>query len=232
MENKKEPKNSILEKKRKKLSEEAKVGVVVALSATVFFGGVLTINAIKKNRDVNDRPFLSVPLPGSNGSEKPVDEVYDPLKELLELPVEENIEMSRAFYDPNDDESTRMTAIVRIGGDESKTLRNYGVDYSATTSFDITSSFSGKVIEKSFIQDYGNVLVIEHESGVIGRYTSLGDVLVNKGQDIKQGDIIATAGESPYTSELEGKCLHFELKDVENKYINPTKSIGLKLIDL
>lgn len=229
MDKKREPKNG----KKIKITEEAKVGLVVTLSAALFFGGILAINSLQRNNDVNERITISVPVSTSTStSEGPVVEVYDPMKELLVLPVDASIEQARTFYDPSDDEATRMTAIVHIGGDNSRTLRSYGVDYQSESKFNVEAAFSGTVIDKSFTQDYGNVITIKHESGVVSYYASLGEIFVNKNQEVRQGDIIGCSGTSPYTAALKDNSVHFEIKNKNNEYVNPTKSIDKLVKDL
>lgn len=74
------------------------------------------------------------------------------------------------------------------------------------------------------------MIVIKHESGIETVYASLGDTIVNEGQKVEQGEVIAKSGESLYTSGL-GSCIHFEVikGDV---YLNPTKSYTLDVTKL
>ena len=60
-----------------------------------------------------------------------------------------------------------------------------------------------------------------HESGIKIIYASLDNMKVNKGEEVKQGDVIATSGKSLYLKDY-ASALHYEiLKDDKN--INPEK---------
>ena len=88
--------------------------------------------------------------------------------------------------------------------------------------FDIVAACSGKVVAKSNDSIYGNMLLIEHASGIQTLYCSLGEMKVNKGEEVSQGDVIATSGEATYTSGL-GSSLHFEIIKNKDQRLNPEK---------
>ena len=94
----------------------------------------------------------------------------------------------------------------------------------------LISATSGVVTEKITDSTYGNMLVIKHETGLEVIYASLGTMLVSEGDEISQGDKIATSGESLYTSGL-GSCLHFELVK-DDTYLNPEKSYTFQITKL
>ncbi len=215
--------------KQVKLKEEAKVGLVVSLSAALFFGGVITIASLQKGprTGVSVNPSTSEPIGdvSTPTSDDPVIVVPDPMKEVVERPFSADLSIARTFYDSTDDAETRMTALVNLPGEEGTYSKSFGVDFKAATQFEVEASFSGVVIRKANDSIYGNVIHIKHDSGVVGVYASLGAMLVNEGQTVKQDDIIATSGESIYTSGF-GQSLHFELKDADNLHVNPNKAFG------
>ena len=149
------------------------------------------------------------------------------MKEVVNKPVISDIEVTRPFYDSKDSMETRENAIVEIDGMYRK---NDGIDYKNGEKFDVYSSFSGKVIKISNDATYGNVVFVEHETGIIATYSSLGSTSVVENQEIKLGDKIGSSGESLYTSGL-GESLHFTLLKDE-KSINPSKSFGQLVKDL
>ena len=67
-----------------------------------------------------------------------------------------------------------------------------------------------------------NPMTRTYENGTKFIYSSLNDVKVNKGQNVKQGDVIALSGTSNYTENI-GKSLHFEIIKEDTK-LNPEKT--------
>ncbi|MGM1023160.1 MAG: M23 family metallopeptidase [Bacillota bacterium] len=63
----------------------------------------------------------------------------------------------------------------------------------------------------------GNWIRIKHEDGYMTRYCHLQSILVKSGQDVSQGDTIATVGA---TGRVTGPHLHFEIK-FNGTTINP-----------
>lgn len=219
-----------MEKQNKKVPEwrkEAKVGLIVTLAAVIFFGGTFALaNANRKHNPStsitdSNTPSTSTDDPSNNSGV--VNPIHDPLTEILQKPFSANTTIAHYYYDMTDDLKTREMAVVPVPGQVDTYQKSVGVDYVYTESFSILASCSGTVIEKANDSIYGNMLLIEHASGVRTLYCSLGEVNVNKGATVKQGDIIATSGESTYTSGL-GQSLHFEVINTEEQHVNPEKS--------
>ena len=128
-----------------------------------------------------------------------------------------------SVYDMNDDVETRASSIVLVPGKTNTYMKSVGVDYVYSgKTFSVVAATSGIVSERINDATYGNLICISHESGLKTIYSSLSSFNVTKGQQVKQGDVIGTSGESLYTVEL-GNSLHFEvIKD--NTYVNPEKA--------
>ncbi|HRR49344.1 MAG TPA: M23 family metallopeptidase [Bacteroidales bacterium] len=73
-----------------------------------------------------------------------------------------------------------------------------GLDLIASLGAQIHATADGVVSEitKTGDKGSGNVLVISHSNGYVTKYAHLGDILVRKGQPVKQGAIIARVGNS------------------------------------
>lgn len=67
---------------------------------------------------------------------------------------------------------------------------------------------------------YGNYVKILHDNGYYTLYAHLNSVKVNKNAHVKRGDILGTMGNS---GNANGTHLHFEVRDFNDKRINPTK---------
>lgn len=225
-------------KNKKRVRDDAKIGVAIAASAALFFGCIFAIS-----RGLNDEPVgglvsnqtststsSSTSKPSTGGSNSTVADTFDPLKEKVNKPFMVDLTLGRPFYDSSLPVEERMKAIVNLPGDETY-FKSQGEDYSSNTAFDVYASFSGKVIKTENNATYGNVVWIKHESGIVAIYASLGEVKVNNGQEVKQNDVLGKSGTSTYTQELGTETLHFELAKDE-KPVNPKTSYGQLVKDL
>ncbi len=223
-----------MDKQNKRVPEwrkEARVGLVISLSAVLLFGGMYAIANNSRHHTSSGNSGMSniVVVPPSNdippistGGE--VDNpIYDPMTEVMNKPFKVDASIARYFYDMTDDLETRSQAIVEVPGKTNTYTKSLGVDYVNKESYDVIAACSGTVIAKSNDSIYGNMLLIEHKSGIRTLYCSLGEMTVNKGAEVRQGDKIGTSGESTYTAGL-GQSLHFEILKKDNSYVNPEKS--------
>lgn len=102
-----------------------------------------------------------------------------------------------------------------------KMAMHQGLDFVGPLNETILSPSSGTVILAGKFYDYGNAVVIDHGFGITTRYGHLSEVLVKKGQIVKQGDKIAKQGS---TGRSTGQHLHYEVR-YNNKPLNPRKFI-------
>ena len=92
-----------------------------------------------------------------------------------------------------------------------------GVDIGLPQGTEIRAGQDGTVTFASASGNYGNVVIIEGDKGLISKYAHCDTILVSAGQTVKTGDVIATVGS---TGNSTGPHLHLEiLKD--GAYINP-----------
>ena len=184
---------------------EAKAGLLLTLSAAVIVGGTLIFgnkpSSETSSEDTNVNINTSVPV------------VDDPVTETIEVlvkPFSVEAEIGHYFYDMSDDLETRTKAIVQVPNKESTYMKSVGVDYYYNNQFEVVAACTGVVVERTTDSVYGNLLCIEHESGLKTIYASLSSFNVAKGETVEQGDVIGKSGESLFTSGL-GNSLHFEL---------------------
>lgn len=97
-----------------------------------------------------------------------------------------------------------------------------GIDLGALTGTDIISSMDGEVVEASSEGDFGlHIKVANNDVTVI--YAHCSELLVEKGDIIKQGDKIAKVGS---TGKATGPHLHFEIRR-DNRAVNPEDILQL-----
>jgi septal ring factor EnvC (AmiA/AmiB activator) len=109
------------------------------------------------------------------------------------------------------------TVVARFGNQRHPTLRtvtvNTGIDIAVDAGTPVTAIAEGEVAKIFWMPSYGNLLILNHESGYRSVYTHLAEITVAEGQIVKEGDVIAQSGES-----LDGPRLHFEIwKDREKQ---------------
>ena len=75
---------------------------------------------------------------------------------------------------------------------------------------------------------YGNYVKIKHDNGMYTLYAHLkyGTVAVNKGQRVTKGTVLGYMGNTGYSF---GAHLHLEVRDKNDKYIDPTNYVGADL---
>jgi septal ring factor EnvC (AmiA/AmiB activator) len=94
---------------------------------------------------------------------------------------------------------------------------NGGIDIEAEARADVMAVHRGRVDYVNWLPGYGQCIILNHGSGYFTLYAHTSSVLVNVGDSVEQGDVIATVGD---TGSLLGDVLHFEIrKDAEP--INP-----------
>ncbi len=98
-----------------------------------------------------------------------------------------------------------------------------GLDIAYSRGTQIVATANGKVDLVDYQKNgYGNSIVISHKWSYNTRYAHLDKVLVEKGQIVKQGDVIGLMGS---TGRSTGPHLHYEVR-IGPTYVNPADYIG------
>lgn len=98
-----------------------------------------------------------------------------------------------------------------------------GMDIQAPTGSNVKAAASGTVTDVYTDDAYGITIEITHNSGYISRYSNLStDKLIEKGDSVKQGQVISTIGKSALYESMEKAHLHFEMEK-DGKLLNPAK---------
>ncbi|MDR0859191.1 MAG: peptidoglycan DD-metalloendopeptidase family protein, partial [Oscillospiraceae bacterium] len=96
--------------------------------------------------------------------------------------------------------------------------KNYhkGVDIGLPLGTEIHAGQDGTVTFAGYSGDYGNVVIIEDDKGLVSKYAHCDTLNVAVGQAVKTGDIIATVGN---TGSSTGSHLHLEILK-NGQYLN------------
>lgn len=128
------------------------------------------------------------------------------------------IEVVMPFYEDSLSNEEKTMAVIRY---ENTFVTSKGIALARHNqeSFPVTAALSGTVTRAEHAPVIGNVVEIEHPDGFVTIYYSLADVQVSEGQQVRQGDVIARAGQNEYEKDL-GVHLHFEVHQ-NGEPVNP-----------
>jgi murein DD-endopeptidase MepM/ murein hydrolase activator NlpD len=84
-----------------------------------------------------------------------------------------------------------------------------GIDIAASSGTPIRAAASGTVIHAGWLGGYGNLVVVDHGSGLATAYAHASAILVGLGQSVSQGETISLVGS---TGNSSGPHLHFEVR--------------------
>lgn len=90
-----------------------------------------------------------------------------------------------------------------------RTSSHTGLDIAATTGTKIVAAAAGVVTYSGYNGSYGNMLIINHGDGVQTYYAHCNSLSVSVGQNVSQGQSIATVGS---TGNSTGPHLHLEVR--------------------
>ncbi len=92
-----------------------------------------------------------------------------------------------------------------------------GIDFSAPIGTSVKAAGDGRVIYSGWARGYGETVIIEHQKGLKTLYAHNSKLLVNIGEWVNRGKLIAKSGNTGTTT---GPNLHFEVQ-VNGRPVNP-----------
>jgi flagellar protein FlgJ len=98
-----------------------------------------------------------------------------------------------------------------------------GLDIAADKGTEVKAAMSGKVIMSCNMEDYGNVVAVDHGKGLVTIYAHNEKNLVKVGDKVEKGSFIARVGS---TGRSTGPHLHFEVRK-DGTRINPMEFLGI-----
>ncbi|MNV88928.1 Stage II sporulation protein Q [compost metagenome] len=91
--------------------------------------------------------------------------------------------------------------------------------------FDVKAAVSGEVTRVEDVPTLGTVIEVD-QGNLKTVYQSLGDAKVKQGDQVKQGDTLASAGRNEVEKDL-GNHVHFEVYQ-DSKLVNPSDLLPQK----
>jgi murein DD-endopeptidase MepM/ murein hydrolase activator NlpD len=99
-----------------------------------------------------------------------------------------------------------------------------GIDIAGNSGDPIFASADGKVVYSgSGLRGFGKLIIIKHINGMLTSYAHNSILLVNEGQDVRQGQKISEMG----STESDQVKLHFEIR-IAGKPVDPLKYLKIK----
>jgi len=109
------------------------------------------------------------------------------------------------------------TGVLTSGFGPRGVTHHDGVDIGCDPGAPVRAARSGRILYADTLRGYGNLIIVEHDDGYATVYAHNRENRVESGAQVRQGDVIATCGESGKTS---GPNLHFEVRK-DNVARNP-----------
>ena len=203
-----------------RLTKSAKYGFLTMGLVAIMAIGITSIANIDKGEgDV----VVNNVIPGTSeeNEDVPVVVIED---EKLDKPFSVNATIKTYYFDLDDTSSNQENALIYYNG---MYAPSSAIDYFYNNvAFDVKSVFDGTVIEKKVDSLYGATVYIRssENASLVAVYSSLSDIKVSVGDTVRQGDIIAKAGNNTLNSSM-GNHLNFALLK-DNKSINPLNHYG------
>ena len=98
-----------------------------------------------------------------------------------------------------------------------------GLDIGSAEGTPVAAMFYGVVRETGTDKSYGRYIKLYHGGGLEILYAHCSEILVEVGDKVKMGDVVAKSGD---TGNATGPCMHFELR-ISDVYVNPDYYLSL-----
>lgn len=97
-----------------------------------------------------------------------------------------------------------------------------GIDLAAPAGTPVKTAAPGTTLYAGEQKGYGLIVIVEHQDGLVTLYAHNRDVRVKTGQKVRDGQVVATVGDSGKTT---GPHLHFEVRR-DGKPLDPLDFLG------
>lgn len=138
----------------------------------------------------------------------------------------DNVTISKNFYDKDATEEEQQNSLIYY---ENTYMQNSGVLYTSENAYDIVASLDGKISDIKTDDILGNVIEIDHDNEIKTVYQSVDNIKVKVGDEVKQGDVIATSSANKLNNTNKN-CLLFEVYQ-KGQLVNPEKMFETKALE-
>ncbi len=100
--------------------------------------------------------------------------------------------------------------VISTFGEKPTGMRNEGINIAVPEGTSVRAAGSGIVAYAgNELKGYGNLVLIRHDGGWVTAYAHNKELLVNRGDSVERGDVIANAGQ---TGSVKSPQVHFEVR--------------------
>lgn len=201
---------------------------ILVLSGVIYLFSGMMINVSRAENDTTDvMPEVKM----IEAEEESKDDVADDKEDTKLLERVDEVDLPNETAVIHENELTfiapvsygRLTQPFGQNGD----YYHHGIDFAMPIDTEIKASAGGIVIEADEIMDgYGIYVLLQHEDGYTTLYAHCNALMVEEGDEVVQGELIALSGN---TGRSTGPHLHFELRK-DGESIDPAMIFG-DLID-
>ena len=188
--------------KRRKLRGYVIPTLCVFLLSTIFYSGFKIWQILSYDQNiVPTEPYVSTSIN---------DEILPTVatKETVIRPYNStDVIATIPFYNQNGTDEQQQAALIYY---ENIYMENTGVMYTSSNEFNIFSVLDGTVKDIKDDTIMGKIVEFENNKAITTIYQSLGNVQVNIGDNLKQGDVIGTSGKNSIIAN-DLYSLHFEV---------------------
>jgi murein DD-endopeptidase MepM/ murein hydrolase activator NlpD len=85
----------------------------------------------------------------------------------------------------------------------------HGIEIAAPAGAPVRAVHGATVLHRGWLRGYGTLVVLDHGQGYYTLYAHLSDTLVDDGDRVEAGQVVARVGE---TGAVEGARLYFEVR--------------------
>lgn len=189
-------------------------GIALAIIALIFsYNAIVT----KEEEQVANQPVGQNPETIVQTNTQPESMKY-PFSEQLFA----DVKILQDFYDITADAQTRENSLLVFNQTFSTST---GVSISVNSQpFEVLAAMSGEVTKVKMDAFTGNSITIKHANGYETRYSSIVDIVVKEGDQVIQGQPLATTTENEW-NPTAGVHLYFEVFE-NGELINPRKLLA------
>ncbi|WP_147534417.1 M23 family metallopeptidase [Bacillus marasmi] len=202
------------------------IPAIYLASAAIILTGILWYQN-SKDLGSENLDYNATDISGKKINEQPAVEVNRTMENFV-MPVStpEDVVIQKQFYEFDGKKEEQVAALVEY---KNSYHPNTGIDITMRDkkAFDVVASLSGTVTDVREDSLLGNVIEIEHDKGIVTQYSSVTDIEVEAGDEVEQGQSLATAGKSLYNEDA-GVHVHFEIRK-DNVPVNPVDFINKPL---
>ena len=98
-----------------------------------------------------------------------------------------------------------------------------GVDLREGYGTEIRATAAGRVVSAGLAGGYGNMVEVDHGSGIATRYAHMGRVAVAAGETVSRGDVLGYVGS---TGRATGPHLHYEVR-IDGEPVDPMRFLQI-----